>query len=284
MNIFFFWDDLNNLPNPYKNNFKVAEALHIGCNVELINQQIANTYVSDFYKETGIKITLDEVVIPAAKSDIIRLIALYLHGGWYLDIDLQLKRNLEYLSNNNEFVLFHRKDKFDGYWLTNMVMYFKNGHPLLLDIIKFIQHCLNNDTLMYDVWSCTGPGALTAFINKHGINENNTLPFDRFFTGTGRVFRSIDSNTGSSWKYQQAFGIKKGLEYNQYVMPREYENSDRLIGFLKKRNDSDLLKVLNSHGKLFLKNKQFHSYLLDKAKDTENKDLKDKIAYISKIQ
>lgn len=219
----------------------------------------------EFYTEKlsstcGIKIPLSDITIPAALSDIVRLIALYLEGGWYLDVDLQIKRNLENLSKDKTFVLFNRKDKFGGYWLTNMVMYFEPRQPLLLDILRFIEYCLNNDILMYDVWSCTGPGALTAFINNHGIDDSNTLPFDTYFTGTGRTFRSIDSQTGSSWKYQQAFGIKRNLDYNPYALPKDPENCDRLIGFIK--NDEEKLQAcLETHGAIFAKNKTFEAFL-----------------------
>lgn len=268
MNIFFYWDDLGNLPNAYKNNLNVAKALHQNHHVKIITKDDIAHYSKRLTEETNIKINLSEIIIPAAISDIVRLIALYLEGGWYLDLDLQIKRNLESMCNDKDFVLFNRKDKFDGYWLTNMVMFFKPNHPLLLDILRFIEYCLNNNVLMYDVWSCTGPGALTAFINNHNIDENNTLPFDKYFTGTGRTFRSIDSQTGSSWKYQQAFGIKSGLDYNQYALPKDEANCDRLIGFL--RNDEKKLKhCLKTHGSVFIKNKNFKNFLSNVLSDDE---------------
>ena len=273
MNIFFYWDNPANFPNAYSNNIKTAEAIHYDANIELIDAEKAKRICKEFHTETGIFIDLDIINIPAAKSDIVRLMALYLYGGWYLDCDLQIKRHLAYLSNNQDFVMFHRKDKFGGYWHTNMAFYLTKKHELALDVLKFIDRCFQTETLMYDVWSCTGPGAITAYTNLYGITKDNTLDFNEYFSGTGCVFKSIDSNTGTSWKYQQAFGILEGMPYNQFAMPKDPKHCNRLIGFLKNRKDKDIILMLKSHGELFITNKQFSNYV-EELVSVGNEDLK----------
>ena len=37
----------------------------------------------------------DAVTVPAAKSDIFKLAAMYMHGGWYFGIDIRLKTTLD---------------------------------------------------------------------------------------------------------------------------------------------------------------------------------------------
>lgn len=66
MNVYFYWDDLNNLANFYKNNYKVAQALHQKDNVEIITQLEAKKLTLDLKFKTGVDIVLGEIIIPAA--------------------------------------------------------------------------------------------------------------------------------------------------------------------------------------------------------------------------
>lgn len=68
-------------------------------------------------------------------SDYVRLRALSVHGGVYLDTDVELRRSLDNLRSNKCFVGFQSEEPSPD-WVNNAVLGAEPGHPFLDECLK----------------------------------------------------------------------------------------------------------------------------------------------------
>lgn len=192
------------MPVAYKSNIDIARATHPDYSVKLCSMEDAEELISDFDKE--LMDIFSSVVPPACKSDIFRLVTLYLNGGWYLDCDLRLIRRLEYIELDGMNTVFIRDDSRVPS-ITNMSLYFQKGSPLLLKMINLLKAYYHQGVYNHDVWSFSGPGLFNVFYHDDSLSKKSFVEF--FKSAKNSTFTSISTSTSTSWKYQQCFGIYK---------------------------------------------------------------------------
>lgn len=221
-NIYFFWDKPDSMPNLYKLNIDIARAIHPDYSVTLYSLEDAEILIRNFDSE--LMDIFSKVTPPACKSDIFRLVILYLNGGWYLDCDLKLIRRLEYIELAEKNTVFIRGES--NAPITNMALFFQKESEVLLKMIELIKSYYRYEIYNNDVWSFTGPGIFNVFYNDDSFNKKS---FTEFFTsGRSSTFTSITTKASTSWKYQQCFGVYKS-EFNA----------------VKFRHGNELLKAMN---------------------------------------
>ena len=218
-NIYFFWDKPELMPSAYKLNIEIARAIHPEYAVNLCSLKDAEILISDFDSE--LMDIFSAVIPPACKSDIFRLVTLYLNGGWYLDCDLRLTRRLEYIELDGMNTVFVRDDsKVPS--ITNMALFFQKESPLLLKMINLIKSYYRNGIYNNDVWSFSGPGIFNVFYHDDSFSKKSFVEF--FKSAKNSTFNSISTSTSTSWKYQQCFGV-----YKKAFTPVKFRSHSELL-------------------------------------------------------
>lgn len=230
--IHFFWDNLNTMPEKYKENIEFARIHNMDHEVKVWDDKSARDLISQF-NENSLKL-YDSLIPPAAKSDFFRLICIYTQGGWYLDCDLKVMKRLK---EHDQFSVFTRNDEDNR--ITNMAFHSNKGDEILKDMIEVIHNYYDAGFYNNDVWSFSGPGVFNVFYDQIPLK----LPFiEHFKTKRRATFRSQHSVTSSSWTYQQDLGVYKynfrNNDYNDSVKVK------RFIDYLIKHNHEHLISEL----------------------------------------
>jgi mannosyltransferase OCH1-like enzyme len=163
------------------------------------------------YKELWIKFRY-----PIQKADFIRYCILYHCGGIYLDCDVHPIREMRNLFNKDYFLVRWN----DSHLPYNAIMGFKEGHPLLLDIMKECERSTNEKQNMerYDTWrgrlvfQTTGHFMIQRVLKRNKIPSsdllnivsvwNNVKNLMVFPENEGGIF--MDSNS-SQWYSAEEF-------------------------------------------------------------------------------
>ncbi len=259
--IFFFWDNPATLPVEYRANIDIAKVLHPAWEVILVDNESALEDLKSVSPQ--LFDNFSDIKVPAAKSDIIRLVKLFLHGGWYFDCDLRIYRNLEFF-DLAEPVLFERDDT-DWPRITNMAMYFPKAHPMLMECIKIIEGHIRNDLYCYDVWRFSGPGVLNSLAYKYGYYKGKANSFNEHFLLPMKTFDTVTSNTTNSWIFQQAFGILKSHPANYNKLPLNNPNDiNNLLNHIDNLEDKTSLleQVIRFRGEHYLNHSKFETLVL----------------------
>ena len=118
----------------------------------------------------------------AFKCDLWRYCILYIHGGYYADIDTICLENLNKLPNVG-FICPLDLNKNDTYRLSNGFIGSLKKHPILDTCIKYIVNIVLNDNItQINVMDICGPGCLGICTNKY----LNNLPYKCFEYGYNR--------------------------------------------------------------------------------------------------
>lgn len=217
-NIYFFWDNPKSLPRQYEENIKICTAVHPDYNVELFSLESARKLIKDF--DPKLFNIFENVAPPACKSDIFRLVVLYINGGWYLDCDLKVIRRLEYLEYDNMNTVFIRDDS-KAPSITNMAIYFQKSSVLIRKMLDVVISYYEGGIYNHDVWSFSGPGIYNLFYNDYSYQKLSFV--ENFKNAKCSSFISVNSSTSTSWNYQQCFGV-----YNKSFIPQKFRNSAEL--------------------------------------------------------
>jgi mannosyltransferase OCH1-like enzyme len=124
--------------------------------------------------------TYDNFEYPIQRADAIRYCWLYLNGGLYLDLDIELIGSIEHLfdlSSSTNDNLFFVNSANVGSSLTNSLMASSAFHPIWLDMIEEMKQPLPWWAVgrhLKVIWS-TGPGMVNRVV-KRGKYSWNMLP------------------------------------------------------------------------------------------------------------
>ena len=159
----------------------------------------------------------DKLHIGAAKGDFLRLIAIYIYGGIYIDLDSSIGKNLNwYIDYNMDHYIIYDQGKN----IMNTPIISKPKNPIILNIIKEVVKRVNN--YEYNIFLATGPSVVTDVIYKDITNK------DIFY-----VTKNISSTErGKLWHENQNYK-------NGKIVHRSW--SDRCIQFKMDNYTSDLL-------------------------------------------
>jgi hypothetical protein len=109
-NIWFYWDDLTNIPKEFQDNIDLYKKNYPDFNVEIIIDDKINSIPEVNNIFPGLLLLYNKLKIYAAKSDIARLLYLYFYGGIYIDIHVE---HIFKLNSNNIYTLFEKYKNYD---------------------------------------------------------------------------------------------------------------------------------------------------------------------------
>ncbi len=216
-NLILFWHNQNEIPDKINEAIQKTKAINTDYNVIFAD----DNYMIKFIKEKYDKDILDlyqAIKIPAARSDLARLMLLYEYGGIYLDAAMETCKSIDTIIINNPDLILVRRDDFPRYLeckdqahFTNSIIgtipkldFLKDAILLIINHLKYRKY--NN------VWYSTGPYALNFLFNKYQpISQINTLYFSQL-NGDFFVYKRV-SGVSNEWVKQQIEGIVDSSYY-----------------------------------------------------------------------
>jgi len=158
-------------PQVYKNAMKNLEK-NPTYDYYFINDEDGEKIIKEHFDERTL-IAFKKLKMGAAKGDFIRLIALYIYGGVYLDLDSSINICLDaFIPPNNEHLFFYEANKCQ---ITNWCMMITPNHIITK---KLIDEMVNRiiDMKEINILLVTGPYLFTDVIYNHfsGLNIFNS--------------------------------------------------------------------------------------------------------------
>ena len=128
-----------------------------------INDEDGEKLIERYFDERTL-IAFKKLKVGAAKGDFIRMIALYLYGGVYLDLDASIKIDLDqFIQPNNEYIFLYDANKCQ---ITNWCMMNIQKHIIIKKIIdEMVNRILENKEI--NILIITGPYLVTDVIYNH---------------------------------------------------------------------------------------------------------------------
>lgn len=201
-----FWHDKTCLPPVYQKIITSNKQLHPDYEFLYLEDKAIYALIEKHFNPCLLALYQNNQ-IPASRSDIARLIAIYEYGGVYLNTSLLLKTTLNTLLENKQtdLILLKRDDTQEEpppVW---------NGVIIATPQSTFIKACIEQITLNLltgrfnqDVLSATGYKVLNTVLSQNNGYQLTKLSFK---TLENSLFENIQNAYRQSWLAPQAQGI-----------------------------------------------------------------------------
>ncbi|HEY8898309.1 MAG TPA: glycosyltransferase [Niastella sp.] len=253
------------LPEQFKAYYQYAKELHANWKIFIHNEYDAQQLLHNHLPE--LLPLYNNYQHPVQKSDILRVILIYLLGGFYLDLDILCLKKLDGLLEHDlvlakEKIITRDKAFFLGATQTMRVANYMFGgkpqHPFWLCFLKECVKMANREIIYeYDITKSTGPDLLTNLYHaiKHRYKDITLLDnIDRKCTVSWH--EAISCYFGNyathlhmgSWRWEG----KKSTIRNENPLPDEERNKARRALTLKLKTNAwphDELIVLKTDNK-----------------------------------
>jgi len=145
----------------------------------------------------------DKLQIGAAQADFWRLLALYKHGGVYLDIDAHAIWPLGRVvpADIDELYVTTRKGELSNYFIAS-----RPGNPNLLKLIEQVHQNIVENQLT-NVFELTGPGVFIKLLDQADVSTVSYRHACNQGSFTNEHFQYIDKKAGKWTKEQQKVSI-----------------------------------------------------------------------------
>ena len=194
-----------NLPRKYINNQTEILLKNINYKYTLWSDEDNYNLIVKTFPEY---ITIYNKFPKIAQSDIARYVILYVFGGYYLDLDIKMKRSLDCIdSDSYEIILtyehdIHAKHHKMNCIISNWFMGFKSGNKLLELIIRKIFNEYKEKMTNNEILTITGPFMLTSNILKHYdkfkvniLDYKLTNPFNKWEIWGNKIdYKEVESD------------------------------------------------------------------------------------------
>lgn len=234
-NIFQIYHDKNLVPEHIKDKLFNSNE---GFNYKILDfEEGKNIILEEFKDFDAEKIckTIDLLPRYCHKSDLLRYCLLYLRGGYYLDVDLDILTTFDTLSNKGDFISSFGKgaesfsyiskngeNKKAQKIMANGIIGAKKDSPILLDLIK---HCIENPADSNPNNRGVYIKFLYEYLNKHSSALGEPIkPFSNVKIKNEKVylFDTIDSkNYGENCIYDSDIGVIINPNNILYKIPRQ---------------------------------------------------------------
>lgn len=256
-NIFFYWTG-SEIPNAFRRNIEYTKLICPDHEVRVVGDDVCRPLVEQYFPD---ELRLyDAIAIPAAKSDIARILLLYHFGGWYLDCDTQLRTNIDHWEEEDiDLYLFLRRNENNRLLIPNRFIGGRREHPFFLRAIKLFFSLLKSKFNHYSVYKTTGPDALLA---AYGVYLE--APMTRLSEIKSELLQTCRGKSTGSWKYQQNCGIWYNDDNPPNFKPnprfiKQYEKLDAfrfycsVFDWYPDTRQNNYVSLLNSMGCRYLK-------------------------------
>ena len=148
---------------------------------------------------------------PIQRADVIRYMFLYVHGGLYMDMDIELNTSLEPLFKSGEIFLVKAPGNWWGHY-TNFLMASVPKNDFFLAVLDECLKPIHKWLLPHHIISAqTGIGALNRAVKKFSITSlpyKNLVPCDYCFeTSCDKPFYYTKFLQGQSWNNMDTYAL-----------------------------------------------------------------------------
>nr|WP_300315914.1 glycosyltransferase [Halomonas sp.] len=199
-NIFFYWSG-DKISESYKKNIEFTKLICPQYDVKVVGDEVCRPLVQEYFPDDVW--VYDSIGVPAAKSDLARILLLHKFGGWYIDCDTRLRTNIDWWEDENiDLHLFWVKNKKDKTFVNNALIGGKSGHPYFLRAAETIVKLLKSPFHKHSVYNSTGPGAITNAAGKY-----LKCPETSFSKMEYSMLQVVKDGTKGSWTFQENCGV-----------------------------------------------------------------------------
>ena len=182
-----------------------------GWNYEFYDdERIADFLKSEFGSE--VFAAYDKLAIGASKADFFRYAMLYKRGGVYLDIDSEIRADLDGLVGPDDVAIIAHEG--NPWYYVQWALVYAPGHPFLAKTLDKIIGNIESDRFPTDVHSMTGPGVYTEAI-REVLAADPSVPYREVEADYGKFFKFKRRHLGALygkepyWQKSQVNGVLK---------------------------------------------------------------------------
>ncbi len=219
-NLIVFYHDKSDLPEPFASALATTQATNPDYSLIFLDDQSILKIIKDNFPHFSE--IYPRIRIPAARADVARLIALYLFGGIYVDIEMAFHKPFADLLDPGEELLLIRKDDnpiFRGREqaanLINSVLGASKHSPFILECLKRAFFNLSTGYYNFSVHIATGPLMITEAYLQYKKVTNDSVRIKKFSNIAGKYFKMQPvAGITNSWVVEQRNGILTGTVEN----------------------------------------------------------------------
>jgi len=219
----------------------------------------------------------DKIKLGSAKGDFIRYIYLYLYGGIYLDIDADIKDDLnEFIDNKDEniFIINTTNNNLQPLYITQWFIAIIPKHPFMKKIIEEMVNRILQDE--QDIHTSTGPLFFTCILYNY-FNDKNIYNIN--FKNNENIIiinEIINKNTFGKIYSKKVYNKFISFHFPEYYSNMLYTNNAKYGEDYNNFNIFTSHKPLNlsENNKLYYNlNKLFHICIQNKNIYEKNKNI-----------
>jgi len=251
-NILYFWHDFSEIPNIIAQ--AISKTAQVNCEYQIIKSD--DRHALDLIKVYGKKACAlyKNISIPAARSDIARLLLLQEYGGIYLDAAIEVSTPLSALHQDSDKFITLSIDRLQkNLLLTHVCNGFLGSVPnfdLISELIETILDTLYSKKYNNEVWFSTGPFFLNLLLKKYNIENVRQLRVTDL-QGTSLRWCGFPG-VSNSWTITQKNGIVLDQFYLEYPKSSGSIVDDLYTQLLSNESFTSNPKSLNDLGMRFI--------------------------------
>ncbi|WP_367865332.1 glycosyltransferase family 32 protein [Pedobacter sp. WC2423] len=177
----------HNIPEAYQEYFESIKVLHSDWDIKIYDDMEARGIIADYMPE--LLEIYDQYTLNVQRTDLFRIVVVYLFGGFYLDLDMLCFKPLDPLCNH-DLVLGEEKmlteeecTKFGTEHALRIANYMFGSIPKHSFWLEVIKELFKNAKLLIknedDVLNSTGPGLLTnVYHRKKSMYQTLTIIYN----------------------------------------------------------------------------------------------------------
>ncbi len=210
--LIIFWHDKNDLPGPILESIQHNQSINPGVDVLVADDRFMEQEALS--TDSELLRLYQELSVPAARSDLARLVLLQRYGGLYIDAAMETKYPIHQLPGiADQLILVRRDDRLEpgkdpqSAHLINGIIGAEPGSPFITRTLDLVIE--NLKTRKYDrVWYATGAHNLNSALAE-GWDETRVKFL--YFSDLARDFFTYRRVAGVSnaWRQQQKHGLWK---------------------------------------------------------------------------
>ncbi len=165
-NMIVFFHDKATMPEVFQDCVDTSLSANPEFNLIFMDDAETRRLIADHFPH--FRDLYDRVRVPAARADIARLLALYHHGGIYIDISMAFRVAFRSLLGEDNALFLVRRDDAAVYrgrthlaHLVNGIMAAAPGSDLILKCLQRIYYNISEGFINYSVNVATGPNVIT---------------------------------------------------------------------------------------------------------------------------
>lgn len=218
------------MPSIYKNSIEYIRATNPGFEVRVVDSTIARDTLKSISPD--LDSVFDDILIPAVKSDIMRMAILHKFGGWYIDCDSRPRIGVDFWADSSTELVLNWVDVGGKVSLQNSFLGGKREHDFFVRALTLMGKIIPRRMAHYNVYRSSGPEicllAATPYVKD---SRTNFSEMDYKFIDV------IMGHTKGSWTFQECCGIwgneQNPVKFNGNVPIGRIESLDA-FNFFKK--------------------------------------------------